>query len=118
MKFLISIIALITVLESNCRKSNNLSEDIPKCIKIKIKELQNKPVQRPPASVWEFEYNGKKVYYIPADCCDRFNPLYDKKCNIICHPDGGITGKGDGKCLDFSRKNEKLIWKDDRKHEN
>lgn len=118
MKFLASIIALIIVLEGNCRKSNNLSEDYPQCITKKINELKNKSVQRPPASVWEFEYKGKKVYYIPADCCDRFNPLYDKKCNVICHPDGGITGKGDGKCPDFSRKNEKLIWKDDRKHEN
>ena len=118
MKFLASIIILITVLEGNCKKSNDLPEDYPQCITKKINELKKIPVQNPPASIWEFEYQGKKVYYIPADCCDRFNPLYDKKCNIICHPDGGITGKGDSKCLDFSRKNEKLIWKDDRKHEN
>lgn len=118
MKYLVSIIALITVLAGNCKKSNDLPEDLPQCIKTKMEELQNKPVQNPPASVWEFKYQSKKVYYIPADCCDRFNPLYDGKCNIICHPDGGITGKGDGKCTDFLRKNEKLIWKDDRGYKN
>jgi hypothetical protein len=32
---------------------------------------------------------------------------------MICSPTGGITGKGDGKCEDFSTKAKhiKLIWK-------
>jgi hypothetical protein len=74
-------------------------------------------VRNPPGSIWRYEYNGKTVYYIPAYCCDMQSELFDGNCNKICSPDGGFTGKGDGKCSDFftNRKNEKLIWKDERK---
>ncbi len=56
------------------------------------------------------------MYYTPPVCCDQFSTLYDAQGKILGHPDGGITGKGDGKAPDFmtERKNEKLIWKDDR----
>ena len=45
-----------------------------------------------------------------------FSDLYDDHCNLICHPDGGIAGGGDGSCSDFfaTCKNEVLIWKDGR----
>jgi hypothetical protein len=38
----------------------------------------------------------------------------------MCAPDGGFTGKGDGKCTYFfdARTNEKLIWEDERKQNN
>ncbi|MBU1101268.1 MAG: hypothetical protein KKA84_12780 [Bacteroidetes bacterium] len=54
------------------------------------------------------------VYYVPPQCCDQFSTLYDKDGNIICAPDGGITGQGDGRGSDFfaERKNKKLIWQD------
>jgi hypothetical protein len=99
-----------------CAKHNTVS-DIPLCIADKIKELQSENVRNPPASIWQYEYNGQKVYYIPSYCCDFQSQLFDSNCNLICSPDGGFSGKGDGKCPDFltSRKNEKLIWKDDRK---
>lgn len=44
--------------------------------------------------------------------------LFDENCNRICAPDGGKTGKGDGKCPDFfeKRTDEKLVWKDERKY--
>ena len=36
---------------------------------------------------------------------------------VICHPDGGITGRGDGRCPDFfvERRNERVVWRDQRK---
>jgi hypothetical protein len=45
-----------------------------------------------------------------------YSVLYDSSGNIICAPDGGFTGKGDGKCTDFfsGRAKELLIWKDAR----
>ena len=45
-------------------------------------------------------------------CCDFFNEVYDDKCKLLGSPDGGFTGKGDGKLPDFFKeaKNEKLIW--------
>ena len=45
-------------------------------------------------------------------CCDFFNEVYDDKCNYLGAPDGGFTGKGDGKIPDFfeEAKSEKLVW--------
>jgi len=42
--------------------------------------------------------------------------VFDNNCNLLGHPDGGFTGKGDGTLPDFTKeaKEEKLIWKDDR----
>ncbi|MBK7884687.1 MAG: hypothetical protein IPJ81_13565 [Chitinophagaceae bacterium] len=70
----------------------------------------------PPRSIYQYTYNNATVYYVPAKCCDFFSDLYDSKCNIIAHPDGGFTGRGDGTAKDFfeKRTNEKLIWRDER----
>lgn len=109
----ISIVALI--LAGGCSKPQT-STQIPLCVQQKIKELQNEPVRSPATSVWEYEYKGQIVYYVPPHCCDFYGLLYDSDCNLICAPDGGLTGKGDGKCPDFDKfaKNPKLIWQDKR----
>ena len=36
------------------------------------------------------------VYYVVHQCCDQFSDLLDANGNLIWHPDGGITGMGDG----------------------
>jgi len=73
-------------------------------------------VQNPPATVYLFEYNGSAAFYFIAPCCDQLNPVYDANCVIICHPEGGITGKGDGKCADFFNiaTGKEVLWKDTR----
>lgn len=73
--------------------------------------------QNPPRQIFQYSYHNQTVYYVTPPCCDFFSELYDSNCNIIAYPDGGITGKGDGRAADFAevRKDEKLIWKDDRK---
>jgi len=57
---------------------------------------------------------GKTYFYIPPYCCDMFGDLYDDTCNLICHPDGGFSGIGDGSCPDIEIKKETLVWQDDR----
>lgn len=86
---------------------------IPPCIKKKIDSFNLKPKHEQPQKVLEYVYKGKKVYYVEMPCCDFFNEVYDDKCNLLGAPDGGFTGKGDGKLPDFHEKatNEKLIWK-------
>lgn len=81
-----------------------------------IQKLESEPVANPPAAIYRYEYGGRVVYFLPQHCCDIASTLYDEAGNVICHPDGGITGKGDGRCPDFSsqRQNETLIWKDKR----
>ena len=54
-----------------------------------------------PQRVVEYTYKGKTVYYVVMPCCDFFNEVYDDKCNYLGAPDGGFTGKGDGKLPDF-----------------
>jgi len=62
--------------------------------------------------VIEYEYKGEKVYYVTMPCCDFYNEVYDSNCNLLGHPDGGFTGKGDGKLPDFNteKKKEKIVW--------
>jgi hypothetical protein len=81
-----------------------------------IEAFQNEPVGNPPQSIWRYEYNGQVVYYVPAQCCDMFSSLYDADGNVICAPNGGIAGTGDGRCPDFNsqRSQETLIWEDPR----
>jgi hypothetical protein len=94
----------------------DLEMEVSNCIEIKIREIKRGAVQNPHAEVWEWKVDGKTYYYFTSDCCDQFNYLYDEKCNIVCAPDGGITGQGDGKCPEFSGSIEKkLVWKDNRK---
>jgi len=81
-----------------------------------IKQFQDEPVTNPPRSIYQYEYRHQLVYYVPALCCDFFSTLYSA-CGVeLCAPDGGFAGWGDGRCPDFfsTRKNEKLIFQDDR----
>ena len=41
------------------------------------------------------------MFFVPQRCCDIMSVVYGSDAKIICHPDGGLTGKGDGMCVDF-----------------
>ncbi len=89
----------------------------PGWLATRIAELEAEPVANPPAMITRYEYRGQLVYYLPPRCCDIPSELYDTTGAVICGPDGGFTGKGDGRCPDFftERKDEKLIWRDQRR---
>jgi hypothetical protein len=115
--FVVLFICLLTgCLDRGIGSSKDDADNMPACIKVKIEEIKTEDARNPPASVYRYNYQRKKVYFIPQYCCDLFSDLLDENCNLICHPDGGITGKGDGKCTDFldTRTGEELIWKDER----
>lgn len=82
----------------------------------KIQQLQQDKPANPPAKIYRYTYNNQEVYYLTSRCCDIPGQLYDREGNILCEPDGGITGRGDGRCPDFfeKRTNETLIWEDKR----
>lgn len=95
----------------------------PEWVNKLIVQFQNAPVGSPPQSIWRYEYKTQSVYYIPPQCCDQLSVLYDSKGNVICAPDGGLSGHGDRKCPDFydilwpiserrTAANETLIWRD------
>ena len=99
----------------NCKQSTSTDEN-PDWIKVLITKYQNEPVGNPSQSIWRYDYRGQTVYFVPQQCCDQPSTLYNANGNIICAPDGGFSGRGDGHCPDFfqERKNEKLIWQDSR----
>lgn len=114
MKNLIFVLPCFLILTISCSQSTE--PDTPDWVENLIVEFKSQPVGNPPQSIWQYMYKGQIVYYIPPQCCDQFSTLYDENGLIICAPDGGFSGAGDGKCPDFfsERKNEKLIWKDKR----
>jgi hypothetical protein len=106
------------VTDSIAKNGTKLNADtlLPECVKKLIAEFKSEEKQIPPRSIISYYYNGNRVYYVPPICCDFFSDLYDSNCKLIAHPDGGFTGRGDGKAPDFitTRSNEKLLWKDER----
>src|SRR3954462_2803917 len=98
-------------------QGKSIDQNVPACVKKMIDQYKSEEKQNPPRQVYSYLYNGKTVYYVTPPCCDFFSDLYDSNCVLIGHPDGGFTGKGDGKLTDFKemRTNEKLIWRDGRK---
>ena len=114
MKRIFILIGLM-VIQLAC-DDGGIQKGIPGCIQDKIEDIKAQEVWNPPAKVYSYQYEGKTVYYIPSRCCDIMSELYDKNCNLICAPDGGIAGNGDENCPDFiaQRTEEKLIWEDTR----
>ena len=81
-----------------------------------IRECQAGQPGNPAYSVWRYVYKGEKVYYFPPQCCDQYSRLYDEAGKLLCAPDGGMTGSGDGGCADFfkMRTGGVQIWRDPR----
>ncbi len=113
--FILSGILLISGI-NGCIDPSSPNDD-QEWIKSLIQKFQDEPVGNPPQSIWRYTYHLQTVYFVPPQCCDQFSTLYDSDGKIICAPDGGFSGNGDGKCPDFfkNRKDEKLIWQDSRK---
>jgi Tol biopolymer transport system component len=113
MKVSCLVLALI-LLSVACSSSTEL-ENPPWVWKL-IVQFQLQPVGNPPQSIWRYEWEGRTVYYIPPQCCDVFSSLYDAEGTLICAPNGGIDGRGDGRCPNFltERTNERLVWEDIR----
>jgi hypothetical protein len=97
--------------------STVVSDSLPVCVKVLIEKFKSEPLTNPPRKIYLYQYNDKKVYYVPAICCDNYSDLYNDSCRIMGHPDGGFTGKGDKSLPDFNEKKsgEKLLWEDTRK---
>ena len=106
-------LALCALLFTACSRDDIHTHE---CAQSLIDQYKDAPPSNPPASVWQYTYNDARVFYVPATGPDQMSTLYDDCCVVMCHPDGGITGQGDGACEDFSdqRQHEKLLWQDDR----
>jgi hypothetical protein len=115
------VAVIITMLLINGLMDGLFSEEryqLPDWINRLIEKEKAEDVANPPAFLSKCKYKGQIVYYLPPRCCDIPGVLYDENGNIICSPDGGLTGRGDGKCADFAHGYEKseceVIWRDTR----
>ncbi len=81
-----------------------------------IARLERAPVQNPPGAIVRYMYKGEAVYSVPSPCCDQFGYVYSASRVRICAPSGGITGRGDGRCPDFSSTatDATVIWRETR----
>ncbi|MEP6948998.1 MAG: hypothetical protein ABI863_06980 [Ginsengibacter sp.] len=106
-------IFIIVLLACSANKKAQVIKELPECLATKIKAMTSDPGQGSPLSVTRYIYRQQTVYYMVSPCCDKFNIVYDSVCNILGRPDGGFTGRGDGKMTDFKKEatNEKVIWK-------
>jgi hypothetical protein len=111
----IALVASLLFFVRQCGKDD--VANAPDCVITKISEISKEDVWNPPAKIYSYVYEGQTVYFIPQHCCDIPSELFDSDCNLICNPDGGFSGRGDGKCADFfaTRTDEKLLWEDTRK---
>jgi len=92
------------ILAFSC-KEDDLSTNMPACIQDQWEAWDFS------IDIYSYTYRDQTVYYFPPQCCDIPSVLFDRNCNIICNPDGGWTGGGDGRCPDFfeERTDEQLI---------
>jgi hypothetical protein len=106
-------IFIILLLACSTNKKVRGIQEMPVCLDAKIKAMSSDPNEGSPLSVTRYTYKQQTVSYMVSPCCDKFNVVYDSACNILGHPDGGFTGRGDGKMPDFRKEatNEKVIWK-------
>jgi hypothetical protein len=93
-----------------------LGEAWPPFVRQLIAREEGAPKKNPPGSIWRYEYRGRVVFYVPPSCCDVPSELYDGEGELLCSPDGGMAGDGDGKCPDFfdARTNGRRVWSDPR----
>ena len=114
-----SFLFFFTCILFSCNSPKNLvsnfgdSDEMPVCLQEIIKTMSEDLSEGAPLSVTQFKYHGQKVYYMVAPCCDKYNIVYDSTCAVLGYPDGGFTGRGDGKMQDFEKEatDAKVIWK-------
>ena len=71
-----------------------------------MEDLESGNAEFRPQSITRHQQRGETVYYVVHQSCDRFSDLLDADGNLIGHPDGGITGRGDGVTLFFPAEGE------------
>jgi len=110
----VAIFAIALATAIGCGPASD--EQWPDFVDRRIDEFKAGPKENPPGSIWRYKYKGKVVFYVPPYCCDVPGELYDSDGILICSPDGGLTGDGDGKCSDFFnvRTDEHRVWADRR----
>jgi hypothetical protein len=88
----------------------------PEWVNALITKYESEAIANPQREIFHYKFDGKIVYYMPPICCDIPSQLFSEDGKLMCYPDGGFTGRGDGRCPTFHKlkREEQLIWKDGR----
>lgn len=113
---LLRTLFLVCIFAASCGGKSPVAPETQEWLTALIRTLEQQPIANPPLSITRFEYKSEAVYFVPPRCCDVWSDLYRADGTMICHPNGGVTGGGDGRCPDFfeQRKNAQVIWQDPR----
>jgi hypothetical protein len=86
---------------------------LPTWLKAKIATIEATPKFAEATVIWKLQYKDEDAYLFVAPCCDQFNTLYSATGVLLCSPNGGITGRGDGKCPDAITPKTKyvVVWR-------
>lgn len=101
----------------SCSATRTQDSAIPAWLQQRIAEYEAGPEHASASAIWKLQHQGATAYYVVAPCCDQFNPLWNARGDTICHPSGGFSGHGDGKCPAFKDEasHATLLWSDPRK---
>lgn len=114
---LVSVFCAACLLALACDDSSPTEPaESPSWLQALIARIESEPVTNPPSAIFSYRYRGETVYFRPSRCCDVRSVLYDRNGGVLCEPDGGLDGGGDGRCPDFfaARSAERLVWRDPR----
>ncbi len=116
MKSRMLLILTVGVFAVACDCDNEEGREIPGCMEKKIRQLELGPALDSAFSITMITTTtGEKYFYFPPpQCCDFFSELYDSQCNLVCNPDGGFSGQGQGVCPEYLVLKKEVIWKDKR----
>jgi hypothetical protein len=111
-----ALLFLCLLAPAGCGGNPAAPEGNPAWLTMLIRQLEAEPLANPSGLIARYEFRGKPVYYVPARCCDIWSTVYQGDGTILCHPDGGFGGRGDGQCPTFlaERSNEHIVWRDPR----
>jgi hypothetical protein len=109
--------ALLSFAVLSVRAQTGVPAGLPEWLKEQVHAYATAPLGAAPESVWQFDLEGKPVYYIPAPCCDQYDRLFAADGSFLCAPSGGLTGRGDRRCPGILPKRDemKLIWQHPRR---
>ena len=65
------------IISSNTQTGN--MAELPTCMKLKIDSFKTVQKHEQPQKVVEYQYRGKKVYYVVMPCCDFFTEASKEK---------------------------------------
>src|SRR5574343_321169 len=88
-------------------------DTLPEWLVAKLKQFDQMPEREAPIEIWQIQHGGSPAYYFVSPCCDQYNPLYSQQGRVLCHPTGGIVGRGDGKCPKPADRGSsaRFVWK-------